>query len=65
MPAIIVDKGRAASCQLRFKPILLQRRTCNYFLGVYMFTDGGLSWNSINEGLSTKAITALILSNDG
>ena len=37
----------------------------DYFLGVYMSTDGGLSWDSINEGLSTKAVRALSLSADG
>jgi hypothetical protein len=37
----------------------------DYSLGVYMSTDGGLSWNSINDGLSTKAVTALALSADG
>jgi photosystem II stability/assembly factor-like uncharacterized protein len=37
----------------------------DYFLGVYMSTDGGLSWDNINEGLSTKAVRALALSADG
>ena len=37
----------------------------DYFLGVYLSTNGGLSWDTINEGLSTKAVTALALSADG
>ncbi|MBA7600330.1 Ycf48-like protein [subsurface metagenome] len=34
-------------------------------LGVYMSTDGGATWIPINEGLSTKAVSALNLSADG
>ncbi|MFC1994870.1 WD40/YVTN/BNR-like repeat-containing protein, partial [Chloroflexota bacterium] len=34
-------------------------------LGVYMSTDGGLSWTPINHGLSTKAVSALAISADG
>ncbi|MBA7672648.1 Ycf48-like protein [subsurface metagenome] len=37
----------------------------DYFLGVYLSTDGGLSWDTINDGLLTKAVTALALSADG
>lgn len=37
----------------------------DYLLGVYMSTDGGLSWDTINDGLTTKAVTALNLSTDG
>lgn len=37
----------------------------DYHLGVYMSTDGGLSWDAINEGLSTKAVKTLALSADG
>jgi len=35
------------------------------YLGVYLSADGGLSWAPINEGLSTKAVSALALSADG
>jgi len=34
-------------------------------LGVYMSTDGGANWTPINDGLSTKAVSALALSADG
>jgi len=34
-------------------------------LGVYMSTDGGVSWTPINDGLSTKAVSSLALSADG
>ncbi len=34
-------------------------------LGVYMSTDCGTTWTPINEGLSTKAVSALTLSADG
>ena len=37
----------------------------DFYLGVYMSTDGGESWTPINEGLSTKAVTSLALSADG
>ncbi|MFP4082198.1 MAG: VPS10 domain-containing protein [Candidatus Aminicenantes bacterium] len=33
--------------------------------GVYMSSDGGESWMPLNEGLSTKAVTALSISSDG
>lgn len=39
--------------------------TADHHLGVYISTDGGVSWTPINEGLSTKAVTALALSADG
>ncbi len=35
------------------------------YLGVYLSTDGGVSWTPINDGLSTKAVTDLALSSDG
>jgi hypothetical protein len=34
-------------------------------LGVYMSTNGGETWLAINEGLSTKAVSALAISSDG
>ena len=37
----------------------------DFYLGVYMSTDGGESWTTINDGLSTKAVSALVLSADG
>ncbi|MBA7613990.1 Ycf48-like protein [subsurface metagenome] len=37
----------------------------DFYLGVYMSTDGGESWTTINEGLSTKAVASLALSSDG
>ena len=37
----------------------------DFSLGVYMSTDGGLTWTPINEGLSTKAVIAMALSSDG
>jgi len=37
----------------------------DFHLGVYMSTDGGQSWNPINDGLSTKAVIAMALSSDG
>ena len=37
----------------------------DFYLGVYMSTDGGASWTTINDGLSTKAVSALVLSADG
>jgi photosystem II stability/assembly factor-like uncharacterized protein len=37
----------------------------DFYLGVYMSTDGGLSWDPINDGLRTKAVSALALSADG
>ncbi len=33
--------------------------------GVYLSTDGGANWLPINEGLSTKAVTAMAVSSDG
>jgi len=33
--------------------------------GVYLSTDGGANWVPINEGLSTKAVTAMAISADG
>jgi len=33
--------------------------------GVYRSTDGGKLWTPINNGLSTKAVTALSISTDG
>ena len=33
--------------------------------GVYVSIDGGMNWNSMNEGLTTKAVTALTISADG
>jgi photosystem II stability/assembly factor-like uncharacterized protein len=33
--------------------------------GVYLSTDGGAVWTPINEGLSTRAVTALAISSDG
>jgi photosystem II stability/assembly factor-like uncharacterized protein len=33
--------------------------------GVYLSTDGGAAWTPINEGLSTRAVTALAISSDG
>ena len=33
--------------------------------GVYLSTDGGATWVPINEGLSTRAVTALAISSDG
>ena len=33
--------------------------------GVYMSTDGGSTWVPINEGLSTRAVTAMAISSDG
>lgn len=37
----------------------------DYSLGVYMSTDGGISWNTINDGLSTKAVSSMAISADG
>ena len=37
----------------------------DYSLGVYMSTDGGISWNPINDGLSTKAVSSMAISADG
>jgi photosystem II stability/assembly factor-like uncharacterized protein len=37
----------------------------DFYLGVYMSTDGGESWAAINDGLSNKAVTSLVLSADG
>lgn len=37
----------------------------DYSLGVYMSTDGGISWNTINDGLSTKAVSSMTISADG
>lgn len=37
----------------------------DHHLGVYISTDGGASWTPINDGLSTKAVSALALSTDG
>ena len=33
--------------------------------GVYMSTNGGSTWVPINEGLSTRAVTAMAISSDG
>ena len=33
--------------------------------GVYLSTNGGANWVPINEGLSTRAVTALAISSDG
>jgi hypothetical protein len=33
--------------------------------GAYFSTNGGMNWVPINEGLSTKAITAMTISADG
>jgi len=33
--------------------------------GVYLSTDGGATWVPINEGLSTRAVTAMAISSDG
>jgi photosystem II stability/assembly factor-like uncharacterized protein len=33
--------------------------------GVYLSTDGGANWIIVNEGLSTKTITAMAISSDG
>jgi len=35
------------------------------FLGIYMSTDGGETWISINDGLHTRATSALAVSGDG
>jgi photosystem II stability/assembly factor-like uncharacterized protein len=32
--------------------------------GVYLSTDGGATWVAINEGLSTRAVTAIAISSD-
>ncbi|HDK27878.1 MAG TPA: hypothetical protein ENG48_12430 [Candidatus Atribacteria bacterium] len=37
----------------------------DYSLGVYMSTDGGISWNTINDGLSTKAVNSMAISANG
>jgi photosystem II stability/assembly factor-like uncharacterized protein len=37
----------------------------DYSLGVYMSTDGGISWNTINDGLSTKSVSSMAISADG
>ena len=37
----------------------------DYSLGVYMSTDEGISWNAINDGLSTKAVSSMAISADG
>ena len=37
----------------------------DYQSGVYLSPDGGSSWVPINEGLSTRAVTALALSVNG
>jgi len=37
----------------------------DFHLGVYMSTDGGITWDPINDGLSTKAVIAMALSSDG
>lgn len=33
--------------------------------GVYLSTDGGATWVPINDGLSTRAVTAMAISSDG
>ncbi len=37
----------------------------DYSLGVYMSTDGGISWDTINDGLSTKAVNSMAISANG
>jgi photosystem II stability/assembly factor-like uncharacterized protein len=37
----------------------------DHHAGVYLSTDGGASWLPINEGLSTRAVTAMAISSDG
>lgn len=37
----------------------------DYSNGVYMSTNGGASWLPINDGLSTKAVSALAISSNG
>jgi photosystem II stability/assembly factor-like uncharacterized protein len=33
--------------------------------GIYMSTDGGMNWQMINDGLSTRAVSALAISRSG
>jgi hypothetical protein len=37
----------------------------DYSSGVYLSTDGGMNWEMINDGLSTKAVSALAISGSG
>ncbi|OPL08839.1 MAG: hypothetical protein AVO34_13965 [Firmicutes bacterium ML8_F2] len=37
----------------------------DFYLGVYMSTDGGENWLPINDGLTTRAIYSMAISSDG
>jgi hypothetical protein len=37
----------------------------DYSSGVYLSTDGGMNWETINDGLSTRAVSALAISGNG
>jgi photosystem II stability/assembly factor-like uncharacterized protein len=37
----------------------------DYLTGVYMSSNGGNTWNIVNKGLSTRAVTSLAISADG